>query len=79
MFEFIKENLCDIKLALMVSNVSVEASGQGEYEAENIKNLSVSITHSSYQKCERCWNYSKTVGNDKENPTICERCSNVLK
>jgi isoleucyl-tRNA synthetase len=31
------------------------------------------------QKCERCWNYSVHVGEDKIYPTICERCSAVLR
>ena len=31
------------------------------------------------EKCERCWMYSTTVGEDKENPTICHRCSEALK
>jgi isoleucyl-tRNA synthetase len=30
-------------------------------------------------KCERCWNYSTRVGEDQQYPTICERCSAVLK
>jgi isoleucyl-tRNA synthetase len=30
-------------------------------------------------KCERCWNYSTHVGEDKTYPTVCERCSAVLK
>jgi isoleucyl-tRNA synthetase len=30
-------------------------------------------------KCERCWNYSTRVGEDKNYPTVCERCSAVLK
>jgi len=30
-------------------------------------------------KCERCWNYSTRVGEDQQYPTICERCSPVLK
>ena len=30
-------------------------------------------------KCERCWNYSTHVGEDKNHPTVCERCSAVLK
>jgi isoleucyl-tRNA synthetase len=30
-------------------------------------------------KCERCWNFSTRVGEDKNNPTVCERCSPVLK
>ena len=31
------------------------------------------------EKCERCWMYSVTVGQDKENPGICHRCSENLK
>ena len=31
------------------------------------------------EKCERCWMYSTTVGEDKENPCICHRCSEALK
>jgi len=30
-------------------------------------------------KCDRCWNYSTHVGEDKNYPTVCERCSAVLK
>jgi len=30
-------------------------------------------------KCERCWNFSTLVGEDKNYPTVCERCSAVLK
>jgi isoleucyl-tRNA synthetase len=30
-------------------------------------------------KCDRCWNYSIHVGEDKIYPTVCERCSAVLK
>jgi isoleucyl-tRNA synthetase len=30
-------------------------------------------------KCERCWNYSIYVGEDKLYPSVCERCSAVLK
>jgi isoleucyl-tRNA synthetase len=27
------------------------------------------------KKCERCWNFSTHVGEDKKFPTVCERCS----
>jgi isoleucyl-tRNA synthetase len=30
-------------------------------------------------KCDRCWNYSTHVGEDKNYPTVCERCSAALK
>jgi isoleucyl-tRNA synthetase len=30
-------------------------------------------------KCDRCWNYSTRVGEDRTYPTVCERCSAVLE
>lgn len=43
------------------------------------KKLGVKIEQAEGEKCERCWMYSTTVGEDKENPTICHRCSEALK
>jgi isoleucyl-tRNA synthetase len=39
----------------------------------------VEVKKAEGQKCERCWNYSVHVGEDKNYPTVCERCSAVLK
>ncbi len=39
----------------------------------------VDVKKADGAKCERCWNYSTRVGEDKMYPTVCERCSAVLK
>jgi len=39
----------------------------------------VEVKKADGEKCERCWNYSTRVGEDKSYPTVCERCSAVLK
>jgi len=39
----------------------------------------VEVKKADGAKCERCWNYSTRVGEDKTYPTVCERCSAVLK
>ncbi len=39
----------------------------------------VEVKKADGAKCDRCWNYSVHVGEDKTYPTICERCSVVLK
>ena len=39
----------------------------------------VEVKKADGAKCERCWNYSTHVGEDKTYPTVCERCSAVLK
>jgi isoleucyl-tRNA synthetase len=40
--------------------------------------LAVRIDKAEGQKCERCWNYSTHVGENRRYPTICERCSEAL-
>jgi isoleucyl-tRNA synthetase len=40
--------------------------------------LVITVNKAPGEKCERCWNYSPHVGEDKAYPTVCERCSAVL-
>ena len=44
---------------------------------EGTKDIAIEVAKG--EKCERCWMYSETVGQDKENPGICHRCSENLK
>ena len=48
-------------------------------EIKEAKEFSVEVAVADGEKCERCWMYSTTVGEDKENPTICHKCSEALK
>ncbi len=41
--------------------------------------MTFEVSKAPGEKCERCWNYSTHVGEDKTYPTVCERCSAVLK
>jgi isoleucyl-tRNA synthetase len=40
--------------------------------------LWTSVKPSSDPKCERCWHYSTTVGQDTAHPTLCGRCVSNL-
>ena len=40
--------------------------------------LSVQVTPSTAQKCERCWHWRDDVGADPAHPTICGRCTSNL-
>ena len=58
----------------IVSAVTLEQkSGNGA------GSVAVQVSRADGQKCERCWNYSTHVGDDPAYPTVCERCSSVLK
>lgn len=39
----------------------------------------VEVQKAEGAKCERCWNYSTRVGENKEWPTVCERCVAALE
>jgi isoleucyl-tRNA synthetase len=64
-----------LRYLFIVSAVTLEpkASGNGT------GSVTVSVAKADGQKCERCWNYSTHVGEDKEYPTVCERCSAALR
>jgi isoleucyl-tRNA synthetase len=48
------------------------------FTTETVKTLSVKVERADGTKCERCWNYSTHVGENKRYPTICERCTETL-
>ncbi len=74
LYNFIKDNLKLLQSVFIASGLEVE-----ENKRESEVKLGVKIEQAEGEKCERCWMYSTTVGEDKENPTICHRCSEVLK
>jgi isoleucyl-tRNA synthetase len=64
-----------LRYLFIVSAVNlVQGSGNG-----GSSGVHVEIKRADGLKCERCWNYSTHVGEDKNYPTVCERCSAVLK
>ena len=68
-YEFLKDKEDLLQEVFIVSGVEVK-------EANEFK---INVQVADGEKCERCWMYSTTVGEDKENPTICKRCSEALK
>jgi isoleucyl-tRNA synthetase len=74
LYALLKHNEGQLRYLFIVSAVSLtEGSGNGA------SGVHVEVRKADGQKCERCWNYSTHVGEDKTYPTVCERCSAVLK
>ena len=74
LYEFIKNNLNLLQSVFITSGLEVE-----ENQRDKEVKLGVKVMQAEGEKCERCWMYSTTVGEDKDKPTICKRCSEVLK
>ncbi|MCM8778322.1 MAG: isoleucine--tRNA ligase [Candidatus Omnitrophica bacterium] len=47
-------------------------------DEELLPNFGVEVMRASGNKCQRCWNYSLTVGKDSIYPDICNRCLKVM-
>jgi isoleucyl-tRNA synthetase len=74
MYSLLKRYEGQLRYLFIVSHVHLaQGSGNGS------SGLHVEVKKADGLKCERCWNYSTHVGEDKDFPTVCERCSAVLK
>ena len=67
-YKFLNDNKELLKDVFIVSGLNL---------VEGTSEIKVQVAEG--EKCERCWKYDVTVGQDKENPTICHRCSEALK
>ncbi len=59
----------------IVSEIRLEGPASAEVVPGAI---GVVAERSDYAKCERCWNLRPTVGQDAEQPTLCDRCARVV-
>ncbi|MGB8952476.1 MAG: isoleucine--tRNA ligase [Candidatus Aminicenantales bacterium] len=67
----IRKHERDLPALFIVSAVSTE-TGSGP-------DIEVQIEKAPGKKCQRCWNFSPSVGTSPEYPDFCRRCEDVLK
>ena len=70
-YDFLAENRDILATIFIVSNVVVDK----EPSADTIE---IAVVNAEGEKCERCWIYSTSVGEDNTHPTLCSRCAEVL-
>ncbi len=73
-YKFLVENKDLLTTVFIISALDIMENAR----KDEVK-LGVKVEQAPGEKCERCWMYSETVGQDKENPTICHKCSEALK
>ena len=77
LFDFLKGVEAQLPEIFITSAVTV-SNGKGEF-AGDVQGLSVSVSRAEGEKCERCWKYSHTVGENSDHPTLCSRCAQVMQ
>jgi isoleucyl-tRNA synthetase len=73
-YSLLQRHAAQLRYLFIVSAVTL-AQGAGNGSG----GVHVEVKKADGAKCERCWNYSTRVGEDKTYPTVCERCSAVLQ
>src|SRR5699024_6203513 len=68
------DSISNLHQLLIVS----EADVKEEEKAKEYQHVSVYVEKHAGETCERCWVSSHTVGENKEHPTLCTRCADVV-
>lgn len=73
----------ELRYLLLVSQVEfVTETLDSEQYQDTIEladgKLQVAVQKADGEKCDRCWNYSTSVGSFADDPTICDRCNEAL-
>ncbi len=77
LYDFLKSVEAQLPEIFITSSVAV-GNGEGEVKGD-VEGLSVTVSKADGEKCERCWKFSDTVGQDKNHPTLCAHCAKVMK
>ncbi|MGI6553247.1 MAG: isoleucine--tRNA ligase [Bacillota bacterium] len=82
-FDFLEPLEEDLSTLFIVSQASVHATShqlaEKVFVSEEIPGLQIQVEPAPGEKCERCWNYSITVGQEADHPSLCSRCIQVVK
>ena len=64
----LKHYLPQLPGLFIVSQVELINAGEGEFKAETVPSLEVTVQRADGKKCDRCWNYSTHVGENSAVP-----------
>ena len=77
--EFLKSFDDDLRFVFITSRADVVGAAPADAKTTALREVSIAVTPSAHQKCERCWHYRADVGRNTEHPSLCGRCvSNVF-
>ena len=80
-YEFLQlvPNLADIFIVSALNmHKPEELRPEGVWQAEVHEGLAILVSPAEGEKCERCWIFNKSVGENKDHPTLCPRCAKVV-
>ncbi|ANB58684.1 isoleucine--tRNA ligase [Anoxybacillus sp. B7M1] len=69
-----------LKQLFIVSGFTVAGDyAEAPAEAQKFASMAIVVQQAKGDTCERCWVVTPEVGQDKEHPTLCPRCAQIVK
>ncbi|MED5053685.1 isoleucine--tRNA ligase [Anoxybacillus rupiensis] len=69
-----------LKQLFIVSEFTVAGDyAEAPAEAQKFASMAIVVQQAKGETCERCWVVTPEVGQDKEHPTLCPRCAQIVK
>ncbi len=62
----------------MVSQLDLQEGPVAGLAGQLFPDLTIAVTPARGAKCDRCWYYSPSVGEDLAQPQLCDRCRKIL-
>ena len=71
----------DLRAICIVSQLEIKALDEAPAEAVHgeLADVAVTVAKAGGEKCERCWIYTEEAGTDPAHPTLCPRCTDVMR
>jgi len=83
LYEFLSSYIDILPMLFIVSQVNlfnlIDDIPNNAFKGEEFPKLAISVSKAPGNKCERCWNYKESVGEDKKYSMLCSRCLDVVK
>jgi len=76
--DFLAPYAAELPFLFIVSQVDLVEGSGGAFTDPELPGVAVDVLRADGTKCQRCWNYSPTVGQDPGQPEACERCVSHL-
>ncbi len=81
LYTFLKEIEDELSTIFIVSKASITEGdiSDATFTGEEYPELKIKVSQAPGEKCERCWMFSETVGENSAHPTLCSRCASVIE
>ena len=78
LYDRLKAQQDDLLTLTMVSRLNIQPDPVAGLECPEMPELSIAVQRAPGEKCDRCWFYLPSVGEDESQPQLCSRCRKIL-